>query len=173
MATSRPSPTDTPATVARFTGRAPRSTYHRSGPLRAPNLRAWTLGRAWRLVERGDPQDPGDLLAGQRLALEEGTGERVELLEVGLDHVTGARGALDHDPLDLGVDQDRGLLAEVLGSGHLAAEEDVLLALAEGERAHLVGHAPLADHLAGHLGGLLEGVARPGRLLLEDDLLRC
>ena len=80
-------------------------------------------------------------------------------------------GALHHDPLDLGVDEDRGLLAEVLGAGHLAAEEDVLLALAEGERAHPVGHAPLADHLAGHVGGLLEIVPRAGGLLLEHDLL--
>jgi hypothetical protein len=65
----------------------------------------------------------------------------------------------------------RGLLAVVLGTRHLAAEEDVLLGLAEGERPELVGHAPLADHLARHLGGLLEVVAGAGGLLLQHDLL--
>src|SRR5258708_12247624 len=104
MATSRPSPTDTPATVARFTGRAPRSTYHRNGPARAPNLRAQTLGRAGRLMERGDPEDPRDLLAVERLALEEGAGEGVELLEIGLDHVAGPRVPPHHAPLDLPAD---------------------------------------------------------------------
>src|SRR5258705_2564422 len=102
MATSRPSPTDTPATAARFTGRAPRSPYHRNGPARAPNLRAQTLGRAGRLVERGDPEDPRDLLAVERLALEEGAGEGVELLGIGLDHVAGSPGAIGNDPDRLG-----------------------------------------------------------------------
>src|SRR5260370_26653953 len=113
MATSRPSPTDTPATVARFTGRAPRSTYHRNGPTRAPNLRvrARALGRAGRLVERGDPEDPRDLLAVQRLALEEGAGQGVELLEIRLDHVAGAPGPLGPHPLHLGGYHDRRLLS--------------------------------------------------------------
>src|SRR5260370_39382061 len=118
MATSRPSPTDTPATVARFTGRAPRSTYHRNGPARAPNLRAQTLGRAGRLVERGDAEDPRDLLAVERLALEECAGEGVELLEIGLDHVAGAPVALHHHPLDVGIEPDPGLPAVMLVAGH-------------------------------------------------------
>src|SRR5260370_5496200 len=115
MATSRPSPTDTPATVARFTGRAPRSTYHRNGPTRAPNLRvrARALGRAGRLVERGDPEDPRDLLAVQRLALEEGAGQGVELLEIRLDHVAGARCGPDPDPPDSRGGPERRLLPEV------------------------------------------------------------
>src|SRR5215471_15246133 len=81
-----------------------------------------------------------DLLAVQRLALEEGPGQHVELLQVGVEQILGTRGRIHHDPLDLGVDQDRRLLAVVLRAGNLTAEEDVLLPLAKRERAHLVRH---------------------------------
>src|SRR5688572_22438922 len=162
MATSCASPITTPA--RRPSIQAPT----RPGRL---GLRA-ASGRRRSLLERTGPQDARDLLAVERLPLEQRGGERVQLLQVGLDHVPGPRRALQHDALDLGVDQDRGVLAVVLGPRHLPTEEDVLLALAEGQRAHAIRHAPLADHLAGHLGGLLEVVARPRRLLLEDDLLR-
>src|SRR5215470_2340677 len=181
-ATSRPSPTETPARVARVMGETPapnlspprpasgaqflpRGTSHepaRGGP---------GSGRRGSALERRYPKDPRDLLAVQRFALQEGAGERVELLDVRLDHVARPGGAVHHNALDLGVDEDGGLFAEVLGARDLAAEEDVLLALAEGQRAHLLGHAPLADHFAGHLGGFLEVVPGPGGLLLEHDLL--
>src|SRR3989441_8746463 len=85
--------------------------------------------------------------------------ERVQLLDVLLEDLPGARRAFEHDALDLTVDGERRLLAVVLRARDLAAEEDVLLVLAEGERPQLVGHAPLAHHLARHLGGLLEVVA--------------
>src|SRR5262249_56428576 len=81
------------------------------------------------------------------------------------------RRTLDDDPLDLAVDGERRVLAVVLLAGDLTTQEDVLLVLAEGERAELVGHPPLADHLARHLGGLFEVVAGAGRLLLAHELL--
>src|SRR6185436_14326757 len=70
------------------------------------------------------------------------------------------------------VDLDRGLLRVVLlARPVVAAEEDLLLALAVGERAHLLAHAPLADHLAGDVGRLLDVVAGARRETAEDDLL--
>src|SRR5262249_24214315 len=115
-------------------------------------------------------QDAVDLLAVQRLALEQGPGQRMELFQVRVEELLRPRRGIHHDALDLGVDDDRRLLAVVLGTGDLATEEDVLLPLAEGERAHLVRHAPLSDHLARHLRGLLEVVAGARGLLLEHDL---
>src|SRR5712691_11469245 len=116
-------------------------------------------------------QDPVDLFAVQSLALEQGTRQYVELLEIGLEELAGAHRAVRDDALDLGVDEDGRLFAVVLGSRDLAAEEDMLLGFPERQRPHLVGHAPLANHLARHLGCLLEVVAGAGGLLLEDDLL--
>ena len=51
----------------------------------------------------------------------------------------------------------------------LAAEEDLLLLLAEGHGAELA-HAELADHLAGEVGDALDVVAGSGGHLLEEDL---
>src|SRR5215813_1921215 len=152
--TGRPLPRDTPARTAR-----------RVTPSREP-LR----GRRG-FLEGAGAENAGDLLTVEGLALEQGARQRVELLDVVLEDLLGAARGVHHDPLDLAVDQQRRLLAIVLLPGHLATQEDMLLVLAEGEWSELVGHAPLADHLARHLGGLLEIVAGAGRLLIQHDLL--
>ena len=103
-----------------------------------------------------------DLLALEHLALQQRAGDAVEHRAVVVHDLLGATvGALDQ-ALDLAVDLDRGRLRVVLVAGELLAEEDRLLALAEGQRPEL-GHAPLAHHLAGELGGTLEVVAGAGR----------
>src|SRR5438034_8270302 len=130
------------------------------------------LRRSGRFGEWPRAQDARDLLGVQRLALEQGARERVQLLDVFLEDLPRARRAFEHDALDLAVDGEGGLLAGILRARDLATEEDVLLVLAEGERAQLLGHAPLAHHLARHLGRLLEVVAGAGGLLVEHDLLR-
>ncbi len=58
------------------------------------------------------------------------------------------------------VDLHRGGLGVVDPLGEVAAEEDLLFLLAEGHRAELLAHAPLADHLAGQLGRPLDVVRR-------------
>src|SRR5713226_1985469 len=148
-ATGNPSPRERPARLARAT----------------------ELRGSGGFLERAGAEDARDLLAVEGLALEQRAGERVELLDVLPEDLPGAGGGVHHDALDLRVDEERGGFAVVLGPSHLAPEEDVLLVLAEGERAELVGHAPLADHLARHLGRLLEVVAGTRGLLLENDLL--
>ena len=69
---------------------------------------------------------------------------------------------LGDDALHFLVDPDRGLLAVVRVLRDLAAEEDLLFLLAEGQRPDRVAHAPLADHLARQLGGALDVVAGAG-----------
>src|SRR3972149_1155334 len=152
-AAGRPSPRGTPARLAR------------RGVTRAP-LRG---GRGF--LERAGAEDARDLLAVEGLALEERPGEGVELLEVLLEDLARAGGALEDDALDLGVDGERGLLAVVLLAGDLPSEEDVLLVLAERERPEPVGHPPLAHHLWGHLGRLLAGGPVAGRLLGVEEVL--
>src|SRR2546425_9013306 len=150
------------------------STTGVSAPTGTPaRMAAATPPSGWcrSFLERPRAEDARDLLAVEGLALEQRAGEGVQLLDVLLDDLAGAGGALHHDPRDLGGDDERGLLAVVLRTRHLAPEEDVLLVLAEGPRPELVGHAPFAHHLAGHLRRLLEVVARARRLLVQHDLL--
>ena len=65
-----------------------------------------------------------------------------------------------------------GGLAEVPLALHLLAEEDRLFLLAVVEGTEVLAHAPLADHLSRDLRGPLYVVARPGCLVVEDDLFR-
>src|SRR5438128_723217 len=116
-------------------------------------------------------QDLVDLRAVDRLALEERLGHLVEHLEVAAQEELGALVGLEQDAAHLGVDMDGGLLRVVDLLREVAAEEDLLLLLAEGHRAELVAHAPLAHHLVRQLGGPLDVVARPGRHAAERELL--
>ena len=68
------------------------------------------------------------------------------------------------------VDLPRRLLGEVAVLCDLAAEEDLLFLLAEGQRTE-AAHAVLADHAAGELGGVLDVAAGAGGHLVEEDLL--
>src|SRR2546427_2370433 len=144
-ATGRPLPRETPARMAGWTKSS-------REPLR---------GRAG-FLEGAGAQDAGDLLTVEGLPLEQGARQRVQLLDVLLEDLLGAARGFQDDPLDLRVDEARGVLAIVLLARHLTAEEDVLLVLAEGQGAELLGHAPLTDHLPGHLGSLFQVVTRAG-----------
>ena len=70
--------------VSSTAGRRPRGMPARSGPCRS------VLRRGRRSRERRHAEQARDLLAVERLALEQGAGQGVELLEVRLDHA-GAR----------------------------------------------------------------------------------
>src|SRR2546426_3968561 len=152
-ATGRSLPSETPGRMAGWTKSS-------REPLR---------GRAG-FLEGAGAQDAGDLLAVEGLSLEQRARQRVKLLDVLLEDLPGAARRFHHDPLDLGVDEEGGVLAVVFRPGDLAAEEDVLFVLPEGEWPEPVRHAPLADHLARHLGRLLQIVARAGGLLVQHDL---
>src|SRR5688572_10007703 len=82
----------------------------------------------WRggLLEGAGPKDARDLLAVERLALEQGPRESVQLVDVVLQDLSRAVGAVEDDLLDLTIDGERGVLAIVLRARHLPSEEDVL-----------------------------------------------
>src|SRR5579863_4528325 len=75
-----------------------------------------------------------------------------------------------HQLLHLLIDAYGGRFAVVAMLSDLAAQEDLLLALAEAQGTELA-HAPLADHLAGHIGGALYVVARAGGDVVHENLL--
>ena len=93
-------------------------------------------GRAGFLKGTG-AQDAGDLLTVEGLPLEQGARQRVQLLDVVLEDLLGTARGLQDDPLDLRVDDEGGVFAVVFRPSDLAAEEDVLLVLAEGQGPEL------------------------------------
>ena len=90
---------------------------------------------------------------------------------MGREHLGGPLIGLVDDRPDLFVDGLGDLLAVVALLADLAAEEDQLVALPEGQRAELVAHAELGDHPAGEVGRLLDVVAGTGRGVAEDEPL--
>src|SRR2546425_5882794 len=121
---------------------------------------------------RAASEDQGDLFAVERFALEQRARQRMELFEVLFENHPRAMRAVADDALELHVDLERGLLAVVLMPRDFPPEENVLLVLAECEGPEFLRHAPLADHLARHLRGLLESIPGPGRALGQHDPLR-
>src|SRR5207245_5735074 len=88
---------------------------------------------------------------------EQRCGDAVERGLVLDQELLGPRVLLGDDLAHLGVDLDRRRLREIACPlAELAAEEDLALLLAEGERPELLAHAPLADHAAGELGGVVD-----------------
>src|SRR6266849_894032 len=113
-----------------------------------------------------------ELYGFERFLRDELLNDEVELVAVLREHfVRALTGALD-DVVDLGVDHLRDLFRVVPLFLDLTAEEDELVAAAVLERAELLAHAELRDHLARHLGRLLDVVARAGRgVSTEVELL--
>src|SRR5438552_3725639 len=116
------------------------------------------------------PHDVVDLGAIEHLALEQRLGHLVEHLDVAPEQQLSVLVGLHDDPPHLVVDLQRGRLRVVDALGEVAAEEDLLLLLAEGNGTELLAHAPLAHHLVGQLGGALEVVAGAGGHVAEHEL---
>src|SRR5229473_4251592 len=113
------------------------------------------------VVARFLAEDVVDFPSLQRLALEELAGDAVESRLVVRDDLFGLVIGLVEDALHFAVDIDGRGLGEILMLRELAAEEYGLFLLAERDRTEL-GHAPFADHPAGHGRGALDVVAGAG-----------
>ncbi len=104
------------------------------------------------------------------LALKQGCSDAMHRVLVGLeDGVRRLVGVVD-EAAHFEVDLAGRLLAEVAMLSDLAAEEDLLFLLAEGERTE-AAHAVLADHAAGEVGCRFDIAAGAGGHLVEEDLL--
>ena len=115
------------------------------------------------LFERQPGRDAPHLLGVEHFARQQRVGH---LHEAGLvlgQQLVRALVVVGDEALHFLVDLERRVLAVVLVLRDLAAEEDLLFLLAEGERPHRVAHAPLAHHPARQLGRALEVVAGAGR----------
>src|SRR5215211_2666010 len=114
-----------------------------------------------------------DLSLVEGLPLQQGLGQRVELLAVLREETEGLFVALIHDAEHLFVYVASGLLAEGLLARKASSSEVRVLAWGELDRPQLLAHPPAGDHSPRQIGGLLYvalGACGPGTV---DDLLRC
>src|SRR5215218_4764230 len=121
------------------------------------------------LDHRGE--DLGQLLLADGLLLHQRLDHGVGHVAVGGQDLLGLGVGLVDQPPHLLVDLEGDLLGVVLLVAEVAAQEHVLLLGAEDQGAEAVAHAVLADHLAGHLGGLLDVVGGAGGRVEEPQLL--
>src|ERR1700749_300414 len=121
------------------------------------------------VVERESGDDAANLHGLERLAVEQSLCESNHRVAVLLDDVARAAVLLADDVLDLLVYLYGRVFREVAVLRYLAAEEDLLLLLAEGERPQ-VRHAVLADHRARQLRRTLDVVGRARRDASKEDL---
>src|SRR5689334_11645672 len=126
--------------------------------------------RATGLVSHRRVDEPADLRAVERLALEQRARHRLEAGPVLAEHLAGAVLLLAEDALDLLVDDARGLVGVVAGVDEVLAQEHRALRSPR-HRSDAVGHAPLAHHLARELGAADEVVLRARREMAVHQLL--
>ena len=110
-------------------------------------------GFAWMIICSSAESRTSRSSKSQRDALQD--------VAIAVEHLEGGFVGVVDKAADLGIDLASGFLGVIAVLGDFAAEEDLLLLLAEGERTELA-HAPLADHLAGNFGGALDIVAGAG-----------
>src|SRR5688500_13254273 len=108
-----------------------------------------------RVIQRMAVGEPADLVGVEDLARQQRVGDVDQPLLVLGENRGAALVLIANNELDLGVDLKRRVFAVVGVLRDLAAEEDLLFFLAEGQRAHRFAHAPPADHAPGHVGGAL------------------
>src|SRR2546421_4330934 len=128
--------------------------------------------RRLRRWSRLEPCDLEDLLLVQRLACDEGLGERLELLPVLRQKAPRLVVAFVDDAKHFGVDHARRLVAERLFRSVSARDTQVrILARRKLDEAELLAHPPARDHLSRDSCRLLDvalGSRGPGAI---NDLL--
>src|SRR5205823_3589379 len=135
-----------------------------------------SLARASRrraLAARGEDagEERLELLALDRLLLDEQPRKPIQHGALLGESLLGPVVRAVDDFPNLFVDLRRHLIGVVALLADLAAQEDHLLLLTEGQRAELVAHAVLRNHRAGKVGGLLDVVGGTGGRVTEHDLL--
>src|SRR6266576_871067 len=114
------------------------------------------------------------LVAIERLTLEQRARQPVERRAMAGDDGARALVRLGEDALELRIHDLGGAIGDLAPLHHLAAEEDLGLAIAHGDRADDVAHAELRHHAPRHFGRLLDVLRGAGGDFLgpEHELLR-
>src|SRR5208283_972404 len=112
-----------------------------------------------------------DFGAVQDLALQQRFSDSDHRFRALLDNLARAAVAIFHQLAHLFIDSNGSRFAVVAMLRDFAAQEDLLFLLAEAHGAKLA-HAPLANHLAGHLRGALDIVTGAGSDVVHEYLFR-
>src|SRR5262249_12863943 len=120
-------------------------------------------------VKRQTRYHAADLNGVERFVLKQSFGQSHKSVFVFDDDLSGAIVLLGDYPLHFLIDLNGRVFAVILMVRYVAAQEDLLLFLAEGERAEL-RHAEFAYHLARKFGGAFYVVRRAGSDVIEEDL---
>src|ERR687895_1676707 len=125
----------------------------------------WRCGR--------EARDLQDFLFVEGFPLQQGSGERLELLAMFGQESPGLDVAFAYDPVYLGVHDAGGLLAEMFLRAVTARSTKVrVFAGREFYRPQLLAHPPAGDHSPRKVGGLLYVALGPCGPRAVDDLLR-
>src|SRR5688500_14421243 len=124
----------------------------------------WRCGR--------EARDLQDFLFVEGLPLQQGSGERLELLAMFGQESPGLVVAFAYDPVYLGVHHAGGLLAEGLLARQATSPEVRVFAGREFYRPQLLAHSPAGDHSPCKIGRLLYVAFGPCGFGAVDDLLR-
>lgn len=128
-----------------------------------------------RRLARGDllaPHDGKEILTVERFVNQQRFDDGVELLAVSPKNVLGSAAAGLDDVANLFVDHSRHVFRVVpLIHRIIASEERVVAAPSDGQSPQLLAHAVLANHRPRDLGHALQVATRPGRHLVEGEIL--
>src|SRR6266850_1197958 len=125
----------------------------------------WRRGRS----ELAGADDLFDLETFEGFVFEQTIGNHLQLFAVAIDDLFGAAKGFVDDALDLVIDVLGGLFAVILAAADFAAKEDKLVVVAILDHAELIAHAPLANHRAHELSGVLDISGRAGGDIFGDD----
>ncbi len=102
---------------------------------------------------------------------EQGVGQQLKLVQVGMQDITHAFvGGIDNQPY-LQVYLPGGLLPVVLAARQVPSQENMLSGAGVVDKAHFLAHAPLADHFARYVGGLHDIHGGSGGDIVKDHFL--
>ena len=115
--------------------------------------------------------DVANLSSIEGFVFEEGLGDKVELGPVFGQKFDGSSISVVNEQLDFGVDSLSRRLTVVAHPGNIPGEEDWFVAFSVLNHSQFFTHTPVADHLAGDAGGLLNVAMGPAGDVTKDDVL--
>lgn len=110
-----------------------------------------------------------DILAGNGFTLKQRAGDGMQQIDIVAEQLVATLPRSFYELLDLGIHYASGFLAVVAGMTPVAAEEDLIVLLADGHGTNHIAHAPFADHLAGHAGG--RSMSFPAPVVMESKMI--
>src|SRR5262245_23198686 len=168
--------------VAALRWGAPEGAGERRGDVGSDDLFGWLVGgwffsrgssdRRGRINQASVIDDLFDLRAVQRLVLKQRFGDGFESVTITNEGVLGQLVGVVDEPAYFLVDLFGGRFAVVARTRNVASEENVVFVFAIFDHAHLLAHAPFANHPAGNGRGASDVATCTVGDVTEDNFFR-